>query len=76
MIKSDREYKEAIRRLERDNNFIRKQKEELRKRKFSDDKIKRALDPILSFHQQLIEEVEAYKQSQHKSGSQNLFQIL
>lgn len=66
MIKSDKEYKTALRRLERDNNFIRKQKEELEERGLSKGKIKKALDPVLSFHQQLVEEIEAYEQSGRK----------
>ena len=61
MIRNEKEYKEAIRRSQQNEAVIKKQKEELKKNNLSEKEIKRALDPMLSFHQQLVEEIEWYE---------------
>lgn len=66
MIRNEKEYKEAIRRLEQDKVVIQKQGEELKKHNLSKEEIKRALDPMRSFHQQLAEEVEWYEKVKRK----------
>jgi DNA-directed RNA polymerase specialized sigma subunit len=66
MIRNEKEYKEAIRRLEQNKVVIQKQEEELKKHNLSKEEIKRALDPMRSFHQQLAEEVEWYKKVKRK----------
>jgi DNA-directed RNA polymerase specialized sigma subunit len=66
MIRNEKEYQEATRRLDQDKVVIRKQEEELKKHNLSKEEIKRALDPMLSFHQQLAEEVEWYENVKRK----------
>lgn len=66
MIRNEKEYKEAIRRLDQDKVVIQKQEEELKKHNLSKEEIKRAQDPMLSFHQQLVEEVEWYEKVKRK----------
>ena len=66
MIRNEKEYKEAIRRLGVDKVVIQKQEEALKKHNLSKEDIKRALDPIQSFHQQLIEEVHWYESVKRK----------
>lgn len=66
MIRNEKEYKEAIRRLEQDKVVIQKQEEEFKKHNLSKEEIKRALDPMHSFHQQLAEEVEWYESVKRK----------
>lgn len=61
MITTNAEYKRALERLENDLKTIKKQKEKLIEMDLSEEEIDRALQPLLSFHEQLKEEVEAYE---------------
>lgn len=61
MIRTDAEYKRALERLENDLETIRKQKEKLVEMELDEEEIHRAMEPLLSFHEQLKEEVEAYE---------------
>lgn len=61
MITTDAEYKRALERLEHDLETIKKQKEKLVEMELSEEEIDRAIQPLLSFHEQLKEEVEAYE---------------
>lgn len=61
MIRSEKEYKEAVERLEQDRAFAEKQRAELKTRGMSKEEVERAMEPLLSFHQQLVEEVEWYE---------------
>lgn len=61
MIRTDAEYKRALERLENDLATIKKQKENLVEMELEEEEVKRAMDPLLSFHEQLNEEVEAYE---------------
>jgi len=61
MIRTESEYKEAVKRLQNDRTVIQKQKQELLKLNLKPEEIKRAMDPTLSFHEQLKEEVEWYE---------------
>lgn len=61
MIRTENEYKEAVKRLENDRTVIQKQERELLKLNLKPEEIKRAMEPTLSFHEQLKEEVEWYE---------------
>jgi DNA-directed RNA polymerase specialized sigma subunit len=61
MIRNENEYREAVARLAEEKKRIDAQKAELRKMGLSADEVKRALDPIRSFHLQLEEEVQGYE---------------
>ena len=61
MIKNEREYQEVITRIEQDKEVIKKQRESLDELGLNSEEINRALEPMLSFHQQLVEEVEWYE---------------
>lgn len=61
MIRNDAEYKEAVARLAEERQRIDAQRAELVKMGLSAAEIKRALDPVRSFHHQLEEEVESYE---------------
>lgn len=61
MIRTDAEYKRALERLDNDLETIKKQKEKLIEMELSEEEISRAMQPLLSFHEQLKEEVEAYE---------------
>lgn len=62
MIETDAEYGIALKRLEKDGETIEKQKEKFEGMKLSPEELDRAMQPLLSFHEQLKEEVEAYEQ--------------
>ena len=61
MIRNEREYKEALSRLERDREIIEAQRLALVERGLSEKEVERALGPILSLDAQLEEEVEYYE---------------
>ncbi len=60
MIRSEVEYKEAVRRLKEQDHLLSEQKQKLEEMNLGADEIKRAMDPLRSFRQQLAEEVENY----------------
>lgn len=66
MIRNEKEYKEAIKKVKQDQAVISKQEEALQKRALSPVEIKRVLDPLMSFHHQLLEEVEWYERVKRK----------
>lgn len=61
MIRSEAEYREARRRLEEDRLFIQAQREALAGEGFSTEEVARGMEPALSFHEQLKEEVAFYE---------------
>ncbi len=61
MIRNENEYKEAIRRLQEEEGRLSDTKTNLEEMGLSSDEVKRALDPMRSFHAQLVEEVESYE---------------
>lgn len=61
MIRTDAEYQRALERLDNDLETIHKQKEKLDEMDLSEEEVKRAMEPLVSFHEQLKEEVEAYE---------------
>ena len=60
MIRNEAEYKEAVARLKEEEKRLFEQKQKLEETELEPEQIKRVLDPILSFHLQLREEVESY----------------
>lgn len=67
MIRSETEYQEALRRLKQDQQVAVQQREALVKAGLSDEEIDRAMQPLLSFHAQLVEEVEWYEHVRRRS---------
>ena len=61
MIRNENEYREAVGRLAAEKERIKAQRAELKKMGLTAGEIKRAVDPILSFHLQLEEEVQGYE---------------
>ena len=61
MIRTDAEYRNALKRLEQDAETIGRQRAQLEKMDLSDEEVERALQPMISFCDQLREEVETYE---------------
>lgn len=61
MIRNETEYQNASARLAEERKRIAEHKTRLREAGLSDEEIKRVVDPIESFHMQLVEEVESYE---------------
>ncbi len=61
MIHSEKEYREAVERISQEKQRLSRQKVELKAMGLASAEIKRAMAPMLSFHQQLEEEVQAYE---------------
>lgn len=64
MIRNDTEYRRAVERVRAEAARIQAQKDELKAMGLSRAQITRATDPLVSFHLQLVEEVEAYERLQ------------
>jgi len=60
MIRSETEYKEAVRRLKEQDQILGEQKQKLEEMNLGEEEVKRAMDPLRSFRQQLAEEIESY----------------
>jgi DNA-binding XRE family transcriptional regulator len=61
MIRNDREYREAVERIEQERQRLETQRAELERMGLDESQIKRAMDPMRSFHAQLVEEVGGYE---------------
>lgn len=61
MIKTENAYRDAVKRLKQDQEFIKKQREMFENMGLSLEHIELALQPSISFHEQLKEEVEYYE---------------
>src|SRR5690242_5240486 len=61
MIRTETEYQEAQRRLSAGERHLKAQQDGLEKLGLSKAKIRRGMAPVLTFHKQLIEEVESYE---------------
>jgi DNA-directed RNA polymerase specialized sigma subunit len=61
VIRNEREYKEALSRLENDREVVEAQRRALAGSELSEEEVERTLGPMLSFHAQLEEEVEWYE---------------
>lgn len=64
MIRNASEYQEARSRLEDERERLEAHRERLAQMGLEDDELKRALDPLRSFHLQLEEEVQGYERLQ------------
>jgi DNA-binding XRE family transcriptional regulator len=62
MIRTEREYLKSQDRLKDDQRIIKMQRDKLVEMGLSDDDVQLALEPTLSFQEQLVEEVQAYEQ--------------
>ena len=72
MIKTEKEYRECCEKIEKDQAVIDLQRAELEKMKLTEEEMKRALDPLLSFNQQLIDEVRWYERVRRRDfGTMN-----
>lgn len=63
MIRSESEYKQAVSRLREEESRMAEHANELKSLDLSRQEIKRAMDPLRSFHEQLKEEVESFETS-------------
>ena len=61
MIANEMEYQDAVLRLEAEKKRLGEHEARLKAAGLSPDELKRALDPLRSFHLQLEEEVESYE---------------
>jgi ribosome-binding protein aMBF1 (putative translation factor) len=61
VIRNEREYQEAARRLQEERARLRDQRTHLEAMGLDPDEVKRAIDPMRSFHEQLAEELESYE---------------
>jgi len=66
VIRNEREYKEALSRLERDREVIAAQRRALVEHGLSEEEVNRGLGPLLSFRAQLEEEVEWYERARRR----------
>lgn len=61
MIRNENEYKDAVQRLSEQEVRLKQQAAQLKQTELSKVEIKRVLDPVRSFHEQLKEEVASYE---------------
>lgn len=61
MIKTDIDYQKSVEKLKEDLAFIEGQKKKLAELGLTEEQIDRAIEPSISFHEQLKEEVEYYE---------------
>jgi ribosome-binding protein aMBF1 (putative translation factor) len=61
MIRTDRQYQELKTRLYQEKKALAEQRRHLEALKLSPEKVKRGMDPLLTLHYQLAEELEWYE---------------
>ena len=61
MIRTDAEYQDAVKPLLQDRAVVDLQREKFISLGFSKEEVERALEPSMSFHEQLREEVEVFE---------------
>jgi len=61
MIRNEKEYQEAVARLESEATRLTEHEARLRDAGLGPEEIKRVMDPMLSFHLQLKEEIDSYE---------------
>ena len=64
MIRNENEYQEAVQRIAEEQKRLKEQRAKLNELDLSQEEIKRVLDPMKSFHEQLKEEVSSYERLQ------------
>jgi ribosome-binding protein aMBF1 (putative translation factor) len=62
MIRTEAEYKKAQEKLDQERETLRRQREQLEEMDLSEEEVERALEPMVSFRDQLREEIETYEQ--------------
>lgn len=62
MIRTDTEYRRALDRLAEESETLRAQRAHLASLGLTAEEVDRAMQPMISFHTQLVEEVDAYSQ--------------
>jgi ribosome-binding protein aMBF1 (putative translation factor) len=66
LIRNEREYREALSRLKRDEEIIAAQQRALAEMGLPEEQVKRGLGPMLSFRAQLREEVDWYERARRR----------
>jgi len=61
MIRNEAEYQEAVAKLNAEAQRLDEHRGRLTATGFADEEVKRLMDPLVSFHLQLSEEVESYE---------------
>jgi len=61
MIRNETEYRESVSRLQAERERMSGYLQDLKQKKLSEPEIKRLMDPLRSFHDQLEEEVASYE---------------
>ena len=61
MIRTEAEYKRALRERDEQAKRLKAQEQKLKEEGLSRAELKRAMDPLRSFHQDLLEEVHVYE---------------
>ena len=61
MIRNESEYREAVERIKQERERFEQHEKQLRSEGLSAKEVRRVMDPLVSFHLQLGEEVEAYE---------------
>ena len=61
MIRTEAEYQVAVKRVDDEAQRLKQQQAKLKELDLSKEEIKRAMDPLRSFHEQLAEEVSSYE---------------
>jgi DNA-directed RNA polymerase specialized sigma subunit len=69
VIRSEKEYREAVERLRQDEEVLALQKEKLEGLGLSEEEVRRALEPMLSFRAKLEEEVVWYERVRRRDFS-------
>jgi DNA-directed RNA polymerase specialized sigma subunit len=63
MIKTDAAYHNAVERLRKDEEYLAEREKALQRQGLTSEEIQRVLEPELSFHQQLCDEVAWYQKA-------------
>jgi len=61
MIRTETEYRNAQERLEQERETLQRQREQLEEMDLGEEEVERALGPLISFRDQLREEIETYE---------------
>jgi DNA-binding XRE family transcriptional regulator len=61
MIRSEKEYQKALSRLDEEQKVIEHQRTHFKEMGYTGEELERLMQPLLSFHSQLNEEVDAYE---------------
>lgn len=61
MIRNENEYREAVRRLDDERHRLADHESRLLGQGLAGEEVKRVMDPLRSFHEQLVEEVASYE---------------